>query len=140
MRLGQALCLQKRYEEAIAEFDREKTFLEVSNHGLKDRTMIELHQKYVSTFVRMGRAEDARKSYVEVLTRFQNRLAIGADEPFSRYYVACAAAIMGDVDLALEHLKKAIEGRPVFNRARARVEPDFEKLRNDPQFQALLNS
>lgn len=139
MRLGQALYLQKRYEEALVEFDREKAFLESSNHGLKDRTMIELHQKYVGTFVRLGRAEEARKSYVEVLTRFQNRLAIGADEPFSRYYVACAAAVLGEADLALEHLKKAIEGRPIFNRARARVESDFEGLRNDPQFRALLN-
>ncbi|MEO6726445.1 MAG: hypothetical protein ABIP14_14255, partial [Blastocatellia bacterium] len=66
------------------------------------------------------------------------RLAIGADEPFTRYYVACASAMMGDKEAALEHLAKAIEGRRNFNAARARVEIDFESLREDARFKALI--
>jgi hypothetical protein len=48
--------------------------------------------------------------------------------------------MMGYRQLALDHLRKAIEGRRNFNAARARVEIDFESLRGDVVFQELVNS
>ncbi len=138
VRLAHLHNLQGNYDDAISECYREIVFLRQSNHALKERTLIEVHQKLVSAYIRQGNLEDARAAYEQVTKGFAARLAMGADEPFTRYYVACAAAMMGDKEAALEHLTKAIEGRRNFNTARARVEIDFESLRNDPAFQALL--
>jgi len=138
VRLAHLHNLQGNYDDAISECYREIVFLRQSNHALKERTLIEVHQKLVSAYIRQGNLEDARAAYEQVTKGFAARLAMGADEPFTRYYVACAAAMMGDKEAALEHLTKAIEGRRNFNTARARVEIDFESLRDDPAFQALL--
>lgn len=137
-RLGQFHYLQKRYDAALAEYYRELIFLRQSDHVLKERTLIEVNQKLVSTYVRQGNLEEARAAFEEVSKGFAAHLAKGADEPFTRYYVACACAIIGDKDRALEHLKKAVAGRRRYTVARARIEPDFESLREDQRFQALL--
>ncbi|MGE0882748.1 MAG: protein kinase [Blastocatellales bacterium] len=139
VRLAHLYNLQGRYDDAIAECYREIVFLRQSKHALKERTLIEVHQKLVSAYTRQGNLEDARASYERVCKGFAARLAIGADEPFTRYYVACASAMMGKKEKALEHLRVAIEGRRNFNAARARVEIDFEGLRDDPEFQALIS-
>lgn len=139
VRLAHLHNLQGNYDDAISECYREIVFLRQSNHALKERTLIEVHQKLVSAYIRQGNLEDARAAYEQVTKGFAARLAMGADEPFTRYYVACAAAMMGDKEAALEHLTKAIEGRRNFNTARALVEIDFESLRDDPAFQALVS-
>jgi non-specific serine/threonine protein kinase len=139
-RLGHVHYLQGRYDDAISEYYREIVFARQSDHALKERTLIEVYQKLASAYVRQGNMEDARKAFKRVIEGFEERLAKGADDPFTRYYVACAHAMMGDKKSALEHLRKAIEGRPNFNVARARVEADFETLRDDPEFQKLVSS
>ena len=83
---------------------------------------------------------DARDAFNHVIEGFAERLAKGMDDPFTRYYVACGYAVMGDKKHALQHLEKAIEGRRNFNVARARVEFDFDTLRGDADFQALIGS
>ncbi len=138
VRLAHLYNLQGRYDAAISECYREIVFLRQSHHALKERTLIEVHQKLVSANMRQGNTEDARAAFEQVSKGFAARLAIGADEPFTRYYVACASAMIGDKEAALEHLAKAIEGRRNFNSARARVEIDFESLRGDTRFKALI--
>ena len=138
-RLAHLHCLQGRYDDAIAECYQEIVFLRTSAHALKDRALIEVNQKLVSAYVRQGNLDDARRAYDQLTQSFAARLAAGADDPFTRYYVACAAAMMGEKKTALEHLRFAIEGRRNFNSARARVEVDFEGLRNDAEFQALIS-
>jgi tetratricopeptide (TPR) repeat protein len=139
-RLGHIYYLQGLYDDAISEYYREIVFARQSDHALKERVLIEVYQKLTSAYVRQGNMEDAREAFEHVVEGFEERLARGADEPFTRYYVACAHAMMGDKKRALEHLRKAIEGRRNFNVARARVEVDFESLRNDPRFQKLISS
>jgi pentatricopeptide repeat protein len=138
VRLAHLYNLQGCYDDAIAECYRELVFLRQSNHALKERTMIEVNQKLVSAYVRQGNLEDARKVFAQLIKGFESRLAADADDPFTRYYVACACAMMGEKDRALEHLKKAIGGRRNFNIARAKVEIDFESLRDDERFKALI--
>ena len=100
--------------------------------------MIEVNQKLVSAYIRQGNLEDAHKVFDQLNKSFEARIAAGADDPFTRYYVACACTMMGDKDRALEHLKNAIDGRRNFNVARAKVEIDFESLRDDERFKALI--
>ncbi|MGH9937652.1 MAG: TPR end-of-group domain-containing protein, partial [Blastocatellia bacterium] len=139
-RLGHVSYLQGRYEDAISQYYREIVFARQSDHALKERVLIEVYQKLTSAYVRQGSMDDARQAFERVTEDFEGRLAKGADEPFTRYYVACAHAMMGDKQGALEHLRKAIEGRRNFNAARARVEIDFEGLRDDTVFQELVKS
>jgi len=139
-RLGHVYYLQGRYDDAIAEYYREVVFARQSDHVLKERVLIEVYQKLTSAYVRQGSMDDAREAFGHVTSGFADRLAKGADDPFTRYYVACAHAMMGNKAAAIEHLRRAIEGRRNFNAARARVEIDFEGLRGDPEFQEMVNS
>lgn len=140
VRLAHLYNLQGRYDDAIAECYRELVFLRQSDHALKERTMIEVNQKLVSAYIRQGNQEDARKVFDQLIKGFESRLTAGADDPFTRYYVACACAMMGEKDRALEHLKIAVDGRRNFNVARAKVEIDFESLHDDERFKALIKS
>jgi serine/threonine protein kinase/tetratricopeptide (TPR) repeat protein len=137
-RLGHVYYLQGRYDDAIAEYYREVVFARQSDHVLKERVLIEVYQKLTSAYARQGSPDDAREAFGHVTAGFAERLSKGADDPFTRYYVACAHAMMGDKAGAIEHLRKAIEGRRNFNAARARLEIDFEGLRDDPGFQEMV--
>jgi hypothetical protein len=68
-----------------------------------------------------------------------DRLAMGADEPFSRYYAAGIHALRGETDDALKFLESAAAGRPAFVLARARIEPEWQSLRADPRFERLTS-
>ncbi len=138
-RLGFALYLQGRYAEALAEYQRELAFLAHTNHALKARTQIEVRQKLAAVYARQGDTANARVAFDAMLAGFQALLEQGLDDPFTRYYLACGCAVLGETEQALEHLEKAIEGRRNFNTARARVEKDLESLRAEPRFQALLD-
>jgi tetratricopeptide (TPR) repeat protein len=139
-RLGHVYYLQGRYDDAIAEYYREIVFARQSDHVLKERVLIEVYQKLTSAYARQGSMDDARETFGHVTTSFAERLAKGADDPFTRYYLACAHAMMEDKAGAIGHLRKAIEGRRAFNAARSRVEIDFESLRDDPEFQELVRA
>ncbi|MBO0721517.1 MAG: protein kinase [Blastocatellia bacterium] len=140
VRLAHIHILKGAYDDAIAECYRELVFLRQSNHALKERAMIEVNQKLVSAYVRQGNLEDARKVFDQLIKSFDARLAEGADDPFTRYYVACACAMIGEKDNALEHLQIAIAGRRNYNATRAKTELDFESLRNDDRFKALVGT
>jgi tetratricopeptide (TPR) repeat protein len=137
-RLGTVYALQERYEDALVEYQHELAFCEHSTHALKERVLIEVHQKLASAYARLGRMAEARAAYESMQHAFRLRLANGADDPFTRYYIACGCAVMGETEQALEHLAKAIDGRRNFNVARAQIERDLDSLRADPRFQALL--
>jgi TolB-like protein/thioredoxin-like negative regulator of GroEL len=136
--LGQIYAMQKRDAEALSEFESELAWLETSDHALRDRERLEVLARMVGVCRRLGQVERAQAEYQSASIGFAARQAAGIDLPFTRYYIACAAAAMGEKDLAIEHLAKAIEARPAFMIARARVEPDFESLYHDLRFAKLL--
>jgi serine/threonine protein kinase/tetratricopeptide (TPR) repeat protein len=139
-RLGQLYYVQGRYDDAVAEFHRELAFLRQSDHALKDRAALEVQQRLVSAYVRQGNPDDARTAFAQVMRSFEQRLQMGADEPFTRYYVACACAMMGEPERALECLEKAVQMRRQFTVERARLEMDFESLRDHLRFQQLFTT
>ena len=60
-RLGYVHYREGRYADAVQEYLRELAFLAPSDHVLKDRTLIELHQKLGAAYLRLGQAADAER-------------------------------------------------------------------------------
>ncbi len=137
-RLGQIAALQGRHEEALAYFDRELEFLQHYGHALKERHFVEIQQRIGGSRLRLGRHEAAVEALTSALEAFGRRLRMGADDPFTRYYAACASALLGRADDALAHRGRAAAGRPAFPAARAAIEPDLESLRSDPRFAEVV--
>jgi serine/threonine-protein kinase len=139
-RLGQALALQGRYEEALEEFERELEFLRRVDHALRNRIFIELHQRIGEARIRRVDSASGRTALDLAVEAFERRVRSGADDPSTRYYAACAYALRGDTDAALESLEKVISSRRRFNAARARVDPALENLRGDERFRVLVGA
>jgi tetratricopeptide (TPR) repeat protein len=139
VRLGQVFALQGRYPEALHQFEREVDFLHRVDHALRARIFIELHQRMGEVRLRLGEAEAGRAELRLAIEAFERRLRTGADDPSTRYYAACAYALLGDLDDALSCLEKAAKVRPRFTRARAAGDPALESLRGHDRFRALLD-
>jgi quercetin dioxygenase-like cupin family protein len=56
------------------------------------------------------------------------------------FNVACLEARLGDRDRALEHFQRAIELEPEKAREFAKTDSDFDSIRDDPRFVALLET
>ena len=135
-RLGYVHYLSGKYDEALREYERELAFIGASDHALRDRTLLELNVKIGAAYLRQGRREDAERHFGRALKSFDGRVAAGADDPFTRYYVACLHALRGDVPQALESLERVALSLPALTAARARVDVDLESLRDEPRFRA----
>jgi serine/threonine protein kinase/Tfp pilus assembly protein PilF len=138
-RLGYVHYLKKEYDEALREYERELAFIGAGDHALRDRTQIELNVKIGAVYLRQGRPEEAAPHFGRALKAFESRVASGADDPFTRYYIACLHALQGDSDRALQSLERVASTHPRLTAARARVDVDLESLRGDPRFAALTS-
>jgi serine/threonine protein kinase/Tfp pilus assembly protein PilF len=137
-RLGYALYRQGRYDEAILEYRRELQLLAVSDHLLRDRTSIELHQKLAAAYRRKGDLANAESHEREAIERFDARLAAGADEPFSRYYLATLHALRGEAEPARAHLELPLKEVAAFTRWRLARDTDFDAVKDHPLFRDLI--
>jgi hypothetical protein len=70
---------------------------------------------------------------------YRTRQSRGADDPFTKYYIASIYALRGDAGDALRYLAECIAAKPALTRVRARLDPDFDALREDPGFRALVD-
>jgi len=136
-RLGYVYYLQGRYDDALREYERGLQFVASSDHALKDRTAIELTIKIGAAYQRQGRTADASRQFERARKMFDGLLAKGADDPFTRYYVACMYALGGDRERALDSLERVAAKLPALTAARVRRDPDVDSLRSDPRFEAI---
>ena len=140
MRLGHLAALQGRHQEALDHFEHERRFLQQVDHALRNRTTIELHQRIGASHLHLGHGEEARAAFQLALGLFEERLRLGADDPFTRFYAAGIHALRGEPEQALSSLGRAVRMRRRFTVARARVEPEFASLREEPRFRELTGS
>ena len=136
-RLGYVYYLQGRYDEALRELERGLSFVESSDHALKERTAIEINIKMGAAHHRKGNAADARRHFDRAVKKFDSLVAKGADDPFTRYYVACVHALTGAADRAFDSLERVGARFPALTAARMHRDPDLDTLRQDPRFEAL---
>jgi tetratricopeptide (TPR) repeat protein len=138
MRLGNLAALQGRLEEAVEEFRCELAFIQKWDHALRSRIVIELHMRLGSACRQLGSPAEAEAAFVTALQGFEERIRLGADEPFTRYYVACVHALRGQPEEAVDGLEKAARQRRAFTVVRARNDPDLLALHDHPRFRALV--
>lgn len=137
-RLGYCYYRQGRYDEAIQEYERELEFLKSSDHALRDRSLTELEQKLGAAYLRKGMTEESEQHFKQAIKRFEQRLGKGSDDPFTKYYIACLYALKGNSDRALKYLGESLGPLKEINTLRAKSDPDFENLREDPRFGGLI--
>ncbi len=138
MRFGHLLALQNRPAEALEQFQQELAFLQRVEHALRGRITIELHVRLGTARRALGHEAAARADFAAASEAFARRVALGADDPFTRFYAAAGAAALGDADAAVDLLRGAAAERPAFTLARLRQEPEFETLRGDSRVRELL--
>nr|MDO8112352.1 tetratricopeptide repeat protein [Candidatus Sigynarchaeota archaeon] len=69
---------------------------------------------------------------------FQKALELKPDYPLAFYNMACAHSLAGDARKAVEFLEKAIKANPGKYQKMASTDHDFDPVRDDPWFQALI--
>jgi tetratricopeptide (TPR) repeat protein len=139
-RLGYVYYLQRRYEDAIQQYERGLAFLQTSDHALKERSIIELDVKLGAAHYRTGRMDVASRHFDRALKTFDARVAKGADDPFTRYYIADVRALQEDADRAFDSLERVYASHPALTSARVVRDPDLESLRSDPRFARFAES
>ncbi|HQZ41238.1 MAG TPA: hypothetical protein PLH72_19650 [Vicinamibacterales bacterium] len=102
----------------------------MSDHALRERTTIELSQKLAAAYHRKGDAETSRGYFGRAVTAFDQRLAGGADDPYTRYYPAALHALRGDLAMTEKHLEKPLAELGPFTRWRLPRDPDFDAVRD----------
>lgn len=140
IRAGHLAALQDQQAEAIQYFEREIDFLGRTDHPLRHRILVELNVRLGGAYLRLGQTRKAEALFGIALESFERRVRLGADDPFTRYYAAAVHALRGDPEPALAFLERAISQQRTFTIARARIEPEFDRLREDARFQRLLEA
>jgi tetratricopeptide (TPR) repeat protein len=140
MRLGHLAALQGHDAEAIEQFQHEIDFLKRVEHALGGRIGIELNMRLGRALQRLGRSAEAAAAFESAVRAFEERVRLGADDPHTRYYVAAVHAMRGETEEALVGLEKAAALRRALTIARARIEPEFDGLRDEPRFRALVGA
>jgi serine/threonine protein kinase/tetratricopeptide (TPR) repeat protein len=128
-RLGYVYYLRGKYDLAYVEYRRELEYVTTSDHALRERTLIELHQKFSALHRARGDHEAAMRFGDMAIETHTRRVAIGADDPATRYYMAALHAGRGDVEHTLEHLALPLARLPEFTRWRLARDRDFDPVR-----------
>lgn len=140
LRLGYIFYAQGRYDEAIHEYEREMAFVASGDHALRERTLIEAELKLAAAYWRQGDTAAADRFFLRAVSSYKDRQARGADDAATKYYLAAAHALRGDADRALRYLRESFATLRPLNVVRARLDPDFDGIRDLPAFLAVLTS
>jgi tetratricopeptide (TPR) repeat protein len=118
---GQALRLMERYREAIEPLTRSSQL---------DRNNIHVWLALGWCYKRLGRLDLAIQSLEEALR-------VRSEEAIIHYNLACYWSLAGNRKLAVRYLSQALDLDPSY-RELVGEEPDFDPIRNDPEFQLLV--
>lgn len=119
---GEALRAAERWEEAIVPLGR--VAAEAPHHAAAWLAIGWCHK-------RLGRMQEA----VDALAQGLSHSPL---QPILHYNLACYLSLMGQVPAAVEHLTQAIAIDRRF-RDLTLDEPDFDPIRSDPRFVAVLD-
>jgi tetratricopeptide (TPR) repeat protein len=121
---GLSLDGLKKYEEAIECYDK----------------ALEINPKNGDAWNNKGWSLSNLKKYEEAIECYDKALEIDPKKGYthSLYNRACSKVKKGDIDGGLEDLRKAIENNKEYIKS-AKEGQDFESIRNDDRFKALIS-
>jgi tetratricopeptide (TPR) repeat protein len=119
---GNALDDLGKFEEAIASYDKALE-IKPDKHKAWNNRGIALRK--------LGRLEEAIASY-------DKALEIKPDHTSAFYNKACCYALHSQIDQAIHNLQQAIDLNPDKYREMAKTDSDFDRIRSDVRFQALI--
>ncbi|MEH2398375.1 tetratricopeptide repeat protein [Nostoc sp.] len=119
---GDALGNLGRNEEAIASYDQALKF----------------KPDYHVAWNNRGYALDELRRFEETITSYDQALKFKPDYYLAWYNKACCYTLQGNIEQALENLQKAINLSADKCREWAKIDSDFDSLREDERFQALI--
>ena len=152
---GNALVRLGRFEEAIISYDQALKFNPDDqqswfNRGLALGSFGKIQEEILSydqalkiepyfhkAWYNRGVALGALGNIEEEIISYNEALKIEPDYPQAWYNKSCAYTLQGQTKLALESLEKAISLDEQY-REMAKTDSDFDTIRNDPAFQALI--
>jgi tetratricopeptide (TPR) repeat protein len=111
-----------RYEEAISAYDQALQIKPNYHEAWNNRGIV---------LGNLGRHEEAISAYDQALQ-------IKPNYHEAWYNKASAYSLQNQIELALENLQKAIQPNPENYRQMAKTDSDFDNIRHDPRFQALI--
>lgn len=118
---GESLRAMERYDEAIPALERSA----------------EAEPENVHIWLALGWCYKRTGRLPRAVAALRSALNADPSEAILHYNLACYLSLAGDKDSALVHLSQALATDPHY-RTLVDGEPDFDPLRSDPDFQALV--
>jgi tetratricopeptide (TPR) repeat protein len=119
---GFALFSLKRYEEAITSYNK----------------ALEIKPDFPEAWNDQGFVLFCLRRYEEAIVCYNKALEIKPAFHLAWYNKACCYALQGNIDLALENFQQAIHLNSEKCRQMAETDSDFDSIRGDSRFQALM--
>jgi tetratricopeptide (TPR) repeat protein len=153
---GSALGDLGRYEEAIASYDKALKMkpdgpdalsyrgLSLSRLGRYDEAVsnhdeaLKLQPEFPLWWANRGIVLARSGRYEEALASCDKALELQPNDESGYYGKACCYVLQGDVELAIANLQQAIHLNPDRCRREAKTNLDFDSIRGDERFQALI--
>lgn len=119
---GRLFGILEEYEEAIASYNK----------------AIQFKPGYDLAWINRGFALGNLGRYEEAIASYDKALALNPNNPGIFYNKACAYALQANPDMAINNLSHAIELNSEKYRELAKNDSDFDSIRENEHFQALL--
>ncbi|KYC43021.1 hypothetical protein WA1_13030 [Scytonema hofmannii PCC 7110] len=159
IKLGQAFHFEYRYEDALASYDKAITIQPDAyvawfgrGKALKELQRneeaifsydkaIEIKVDYYVAWVNKGGSLKRLQRYEEAIFCCDKAIKIKPDYSRAWYNRACYYALQGkgNIDLANKNLKQAIKLSSGTYRERAKIDPDFDAIRENEHFKKMIN-
>lgn len=99
---------------------------------------IQMNPNYAYGYFNLAMTYKFDKQYQKSIDNFHKSLALNPNDAWGYYGISTVYADMGQVQNSLDYLKKAIDLNPAVKDS-ARVQHHYDNMRNNPDFQKLVN-